>query len=182
LRDANVDVVVMCGYDEGALLIHQMKAQGFNPKLVFVGPTMEIPFLVYGPFGFTKEDLIGVCYYDGWPATAYNTPGLRAWAEDHVKRYGYLPFPASATFYAGLECLFKAVEKVGLDREKIRDALATETFDTIVGKTKLRPGYSMQCELAGTISQWQGGDMMEVIWPLSAASANIICPKPPWPS
>jgi ABC-type branched-subunit amino acid transport system substrate-binding protein len=103
----------------------------------------------------------------------------------HLNRSGLpnaYPYPASATFYAALECVFKAVEKVGLDREKIRDALVTDTFDTIVGKTRIRPGYSMQCELAGTITQWQGGNMMDVIWPRNASSANPIYPKPPWPS
>jgi len=182
LRAANVDVVILCGYMEGALFVHQCKAQNFNPKLIFIGPTMEVPGLVFGPFGFTPKDLIGVCYYDGWPATAYKDPKLKAWAEDHKRRIGDYPFPASATFYAGLECLFKAVEKHGLDRDKIRDALVTETFDTIVGKFKFRQGYSAQCELAGTITQWQGGTMMEVIWPPEAASASIICPKPAWPS
>jgi branched-chain amino acid transport system substrate-binding protein len=182
LRNANVDVVILCGYAEGALLVHQCMAQNYNPKLIFIGPTMEVPGLVFGPFGFTPKDLIGVCYYDGWPATAYKEGELKEWAEMHKKRLGAYPFPASATFYAGLDCLFKAVEKVGLNREKIRDALATQTFDTLVGKTKLRPGYSMQAELAGTLTQWQGGEMMEVVWPLEAKSADIICPKPSWPS
>lgn len=181
LKSAGVDVVIDCGYSEGADLIREMKAQNFNPKLVFIGPTMEVPFLVFGPFGFTPKDLVGVCYYDGWPAASYKTGALKDWAEMHKQRLGAYPFPASATFYAALQCLFKAVEKVGLDREKIRDVLATETFDTVVGKTKLRQGYSMQCELAGTITQWQGGEMMEVIWPREVASADIICPKPAWP-
>jgi len=181
LKNANVDVVIICGYQEGSTFIKQCEAQNFNPKLIFTGPTIEVPFLVYGPFGFTKEELKGVCYYDGWPATAYNTPKLQEWRQAHVANFGYEPFPASAVFYAAIECLFQAVEKVGLDREKIRDALATWTFNTTVGATKLRPGYSMQCELAGTITQWQGGDIMEVVWPLSAKSADIIAPKPAWP-
>ncbi|MEM2103731.1 MAG: ABC transporter substrate-binding protein [Candidatus Bathyarchaeia archaeon] len=185
LKGAGVDVAILCGYAEGAGFVHQCKALNFNPKLIFIGPTMEVPALVFGPFGFTPEDVKGVCYYDGWPAAAYKTGALKDWAEAHRQRaepvFGpkAYPFPASATFYAGIECLFKAVEKYGLNREKIRDALATETFDTIVGKTKLRQGYSMQCELAGTISQWQGGEMMEVVWPLSAKSAEVII-KPPW--
>jgi len=174
MKTANVDVAILCGYAEGALFVHQCKAQGFKPKLIFIGPTMEVPGLVFGPFGFTPQDLVGICYYDGWPAAAYKTGALKDWAEMHKQRLGAYPFPASATFYAGLQCLFKAVEKVGLNREKIRDCLATETFDTIVGKTKLRQGYSMQCELAGTISQWQGGEMMEVIWPKSIASADVV--------
>jgi branched-chain amino acid transport system substrate-binding protein len=188
LRDANVDVAMLFGY-EGAAFVQKCMALGYNPKLIFIGPSMETPALVYGPFGFTHDSAKGICYYDGWPATAYNTPELQAWAEAHVNRTGPIPglyaswpYPASATFYAALQCVFKAVEKVGLDREKIRDALATDTFDTIVGKTKIRPGYSMQCELAGTITQWQGGNMMDVIWPRAAASADIIYPKPQWPS
>jgi len=174
MMDAKADVAILCGYAEGALFVRQCKALGFKPKLIFIGPTMEVPGLVFGPFGFTPEDLVGIAYYDGWPATAYKTGALKDWAEMHKKRLGAYPFPASATFYAALQCLFKAVEKVGLDREKIRDCLATETFDTIVGKTKLRQGYSMQCELAGTITQWQGGEMMEVIWPPNVASSKPV--------
>jgi branched-chain amino acid transport system substrate-binding protein len=188
LRDANVDVAMLFGY-EGAAFVQKCMALGYNPKLIFIGPSMETPALVYGPFGFTHDSAKGIAFYDGWPATAYNTPELQAWAEAHVNRTGPIPglyaswpYPASATFYAALQCVFKAVEKVGLDREKIRDELATDTFDTIVGKTKIRPGMSVQCELAGTITQWQGRDVMDVIWPLSAASAPVIYPKPAWPS
>ena len=184
LKDADVDVAIMCGY-EGATFIRTCMAQDYNPKLLFIGPSMETPFLVYTAFGFTYDDVKGVAFYDGWPATGYDTPELAAWAEAHLTRYGLpnaYPYPASATFYASLECVFQAVEKVGLNREKIAEALRTETFDTIVGETKIRPGYSMQCELAGTITQWQGRDMMDVIWPLDAATGDIIYPKPAWPS
>ena len=188
LKAANVEVPILCGY-EGATFIYQCMAQGYNPKLIFIGPSMETPALVYGPFGFTHDSAKGICYYDGWPATAYTTPELQAWANAHVNRTGPIPglydsypFPASATLYAGLDCVFQAVEKVGLDREKIRDALVSDTFDTIVGETKIQPGYSMQCELAGTITQWQGRDMMDVIWPRAAASADPLYPKPAWPS
>ncbi|MFX0200055.1 MAG: ABC transporter substrate-binding protein [Candidatus Hodarchaeota archaeon] len=188
LKDANVDVAILCGY-EGADFIHTCMTQDFNPKLLVIGPSMETPALVYGPFGFTHDSVKGVAFYDGWPATAYNTPELEAWANEHVERWGPIPglydsypYPASATFYASLECVFQAVEKVGLDREKIRDALVTETFDTIIGEVKIRPGYSMQCELGGTITQWQGRDVMDVIWPLDAKSGDIIYPKPAWPS
>jgi hypothetical protein len=89
-----------------------------------------------------------------------------------------LPYPASATFYASLDCLFKAVEKVGLDHTKIKDSLRTDSFETILGTTKIRPGYSMTCDLAGTLTQWQNRQMMEVVWPLSVASAPVIYPRP----
>ena len=188
LRAAKVDTVILAGYEAMYFVPHCM-AEGYNPKLIITGPAIEAPGMAYGPWGFTPEDLKGMVFYDGFPSSAYNTPELMEWAENHKDRsiaiynneYGY-PFPASGVFYASLQCLFEAVQKVGLDREKIAEALRTEYFDTILGKMKLRPGYSPECEFAGTISQWQGGNMMEIIWPLEAKSADIICPKPPWPS
>jgi branched-chain amino acid transport system substrate-binding protein len=182
LKAANPDVVVNCGY-EGALFTTQCISEGYNPKLIFNGPSMECPGLVYGPFGFTKSDLVGLMQYDGWPASAYNTPALAAWATLQNTLTGAYPFPAACVFYAALQVLLLAEAKVGLNHVKLRDALATDTFTTIVGQTKLVQGSNMQCSLAnGTICQWQGQTLMQVVWPLSAASASIIYPKPAWPS
>ncbi len=186
-RDADVDVAILCGYDEGATFVSQCITQDYNPKLLVIGPAMETPFLVYDVFGFTRGEMAGIAYYNGFPATTFDTPELQAWAEYHLSYtaatvgFPYLPFPASAVFYAGLECLFKAVEKYGLDNVQIRDALETETWtDTIVGTFKFRPGLAPLVEGHGTITQWQGGNMMDVVWPLDAASADVIYPKYPW--
>jgi branched-chain amino acid transport system substrate-binding protein len=179
LKAANPDVVINCGY-EGGLFVRQCITEGYCPKLMFNGPGMEVPELVYYIDKFTTTNLVGLCEYDGWPTTAYNTPTLAAWAASEKARNGYYPFPASAVFYAGLQCLFMAEEKVGLNHAKIRDALATDTFNTIVGATHLVQGSYMRCSVAGTIPQWQGGDMMQVIWPLNASTAKIIYPKTSW--
>jgi len=188
LRDANVDVAIDCGY-EGAEFIRDCMTANYNPKLIIVGPSLEAPGMTFGPLGFSLEQIKGIVFYDGWPSASYTeSEALADWAEEHKVRsvaiygneYGY-PFPASAVFYASVQCLFEAVEKVGLDREKIAEALVTEYFDTILGKTRLRPGYAPECELGGTITQWQDRYMMEVIWPLDSKSADLIYPKPPWP-
>ncbi|MEM3629524.1 MAG: ABC transporter substrate-binding protein [Candidatus Bathyarchaeia archaeon] len=180
-RDANVDVAMLCGYDEGAYFVHTCIALDYNPKLLFIGPVMELSFLVFGPFGFTYGQMAGVTYYNGFPSTDYKSvPKYWEWAIEHEQRLGYLPFPASMSFYCGLECMFLAVEKYGLDRAKIRDALETETFDTKAGKYKFRTGRSPEIENHGTISQWQGGELMEVVWPPERKSASVIYPKFPW--
>ncbi|MEM4846962.1 MAG: ABC transporter substrate-binding protein [Thermosphaera sp.] len=184
LRDANVDVVILCGY-EGALFLWQCIAQNYDPKFIITGPgSMEVPFLVFGPFGFKPEQVKGLMNYDGWPATSYHTPQLEAWVDEHVRRLGWKPFPAAATFYSALQALLQAVERHGLNRDKIRDALATETFDTLLGKFKFRQGYSAQAEFTGTLIQWTGKDMMEVVWPIGspAATSEPIYPKPRWPT
>jgi ABC-type branched-subunit amino acid transport system substrate-binding protein len=158
---------------------------------------METPFLVFGPYGFTPSNVTGIMLYDGWPSTSYNTPALQQWAYEHYNRtlgtsgFNWYPFPASATFYAALQCLFDAVQQVGLNRTLIRNALANDNFTTILGNTHLHQGYGMECSAAGTICQWTGqqipagdgcpaGTICSVVWPLSAASAAIVYPKPAW--
>jgi branched-chain amino acid transport system substrate-binding protein len=183
LIPANPDVVMICGYEGLDFILSCMTAH-YNPKLLVAGPSAETPFLVYDVYHLTAAQVNGTMLYDGWPAAAYKTGDLKTWADNHFNRtldYGpfpWYPFPASATFYAGLDCLFKAVEKVGLDHAKIRNSLANDNFTTLVGNTHLHQGYSMECSLAGTIAQWQGGNMAEIIWPSSAASSSIIYPKP----
>jgi branched-chain amino acid transport system substrate-binding protein len=187
LSAASVDAVIQCGY-EGAFFIKSAQALAYNPELYMCGPSMETGLLVYNPYVYnlTKPQVNGTMLYDGWPSTAYKTGNLSAWATAHYTRtaatgFGWYPFPASATFYAGLQCLLEAVQKVGLNHTAIMLSLQNDNFTTIVGNTHLHRGYSMQCQLTGTICQWQGGDMCEVIWPLSAASATIMFPKPNWP-
>jgi len=181
---AGVDVAILCGY-EGNLFLRACMDKHYNPDLVVVGPGCETGFLEWmdvalGGYGFTPAQLSGTVLYDGWPGTSYKTVDLKAWANMHYGRAHYYPFPASVTFYVGLECIFKAVQLVGLNGTKIRDALLSQTFTTILGQTHLRPGYSMECSLTGTICQWQGGvNSSEVIWPLTAVNvSNIIYPKP----
>jgi hypothetical protein len=193
LQTANPDVVIQCGYVECIFFALQCQIMGYCPKLYMHGPGMETPYLVHdifgeGGYGITTTAFLNACmYYDGWPATAYDSGDLQAWAIAHHNRSSpyapypkMWPYPASATMYAALTCLFKAVESVGLNHTKIKDSLRTDSFETLLGTTKLRPGMSMQCELAGTITQWCGGTMMDVIWPLSAASHSIIYPKTGW--
>jgi len=196
LKSQNPDVVVLGGY-EGGLFCKQCAALNFNPKLIVCGPSMETPFLVFGPYGFTPSNVTGIMLYDGWPSTAYNTPALQQWAYLHYNRtlgtsgFHWYPFPASATFYAACQCLFDAVQQVGLNRTAIRNALADDNFTTILGNTHLHQGYGMECSAAGTICQWTGqtipagegcpaGTICSVVWPLSAASATMVYPKPAW--
>jgi branched-chain amino acid transport system substrate-binding protein len=193
LQASKPDAVIIAGY-EGAAFEVECNALGYHPKLIVVGPGMETGAFLYPPWGpFTSSSQVnGTVFYDGWPATAYKTANLSAWAQTHYSRsatdpaynfpkftVSWLPYPASAVFYASLQCFFGAVQLVGLDGTAIRNALVTDTFNnTLVGQCKLRPGESMQCSLAGTITQWHSGNMSQVIWPLSAKSANIIYPAP----
>jgi branched-chain amino acid transport system substrate-binding protein len=182
LKSASVDVAMYCGYGEGFLFVKACEAQEYNPKMLFHGPVLETPLMMYAVFQFTPGEIAGLTYYDGFPSTNYTTPTLAAWALRHKQLQGFLPFPAAGpAFYTGVECLFKAVELVGLNHTAIRDALATVTWnDTLMGKAKLRIGQSILVDNTGTTAQWTGKEMMDVIWPRNVTVTKIIYPKYPW--
>jgi len=204
----NVDVVMCFGYDEVAGFIQKCIDLDYNPKLVFHGPALETPNMII-QLGFNPGVMTGCVYYNGWPATAYKSPALQAWYDKHRTYskwfwankvpppygpvnypYGYAPFPASAAFYLGVEALFRAVEEVGLNGQAIRNRLRDSMNGTAITCTlgiganiqvRFNIGAGMTISEHGTISQWQGGEMMDVVWPSNKASTDhIIYPKFPW--
>ena len=59
--------------------------------------------------------------------------------------------------------------------------LATEKFDTVLGKTWFENGLlSKDCHM-GEIGQWQNG-VYEVVGPTDKATAEFMYPKPAWPA
>jgi branched-chain amino acid transport system substrate-binding protein len=191
LQASKPDVVILAGY-EGAWFVKECNIRGYHPKLTVVGPGMEAGVYDYAPYGpfASFSEFNGTMFYDGWPTTAYKTTNLTAWAQMHYNRTYYdgayhvplavhwWPYPNSAGFYSALQCLFLAVEKVGLNGTAIRNELATDNFTTLVGTVHLIPGSAMYYSPSGTVTQWQNGKMMDVIWPLTANSSKIIYPSP----
>jgi branched-chain amino acid transport system substrate-binding protein len=192
LQASKPDVVILAGY-EGAAFESECNVRNYHPKLTVVGPGMETGAFDYAPYGpFTSfSQFNGTMFYDGWPTSAYKSANLSAWALMHYNRTFYdpayhcptftihwWPYPNSAGFYSALQCLFLAVEKVGLNGTAIRNELATDTFSTLVGQVRLIQGSAMYYSPSGTVTQWEKGNMSDVVWPLDAASAGIIYPCP----
>lgn len=182
LEPRDLDVVMIMGYGEACTFYYQCMALNYSTKMMFHGPVLETPLMMYLVFGFTPGQITGLTYYDGFPATNYTTPTLAAWAEKHKAITGFYPFPAAApAFYTGVECLFKAVEEVGLNHTLIRNALRTQWFNTtLMGMARLRIGQSIEVQGCGTISQWQGKEMEDVIWGDGPQVTKIEYPKFPW--
>ena len=109
------------------------------------------------------------------PATS---PAAKAYFDAHVKRWQKEPDRwASAHAWAGLQILQTAVEKVGLDRKAIRDYIASNEYDTIIGKIRFKDGENVTTP--GAVSQWQNGEF-EVVWPPDRATSPALYPKPAW--
>jgi branched-chain amino acid transport system substrate-binding protein len=106
------------------------------------------------------------------------SPQAKAYFDAHVARWKKEPDRwASAHCWAGLQILQQAVEKVGLDRAKIRAHIAGTEFDTVIGKIRFKNGENVSTP--GVVSQWQGGEF-EVVWPPQRATAPSLFPKPGW--
>lgn len=180
LKEANVDALWASTYPaDGTLLVKQCMDLGFSPRIMIMGPGSQYPLVMVPAFGL--EAITGIIEYHGFEVDFNSTPQLLALAERYKEAVGGWPGANTIAAYVCHDVLFKAVEKVGLDREKIRDALATETFDTVLGPAKWNwEKVYLDVPGAGYLCQWQGEEMLKVVWPLDRASAEWI-PKPQWP-
>ena len=66
-----------------------------------------------------------------------NWPRAKPFYDAHVKKYNKPPDVVDTVVaYASVEVLEQAVAKAGIDRDKLRGALQTMRFETILGPTK----------------------------------------------
>jgi branched-chain amino acid transport system substrate-binding protein len=173
IKAKNPDAFIALSYPPDTFLITgQSRAIGFNPKLFYLAVGTAFP--VYrDKFGKVAEGVMGLGTWN--PRTS---PDAKAYFDAHVKRWQKEPDRwASAHAWAGLQILQAAVEKVGLDRKALRDYIANNEFDTIIGKIRFKNGENVTTP--GVVSQWQGGEF-EVVWPPDRSTSPALYPKPAW--
>jgi len=177
IKAANVDGLLCMSYPEDTFLItRQTKEIGLNPKVFYLGVGVAFPFYRDKLFGIdTVEGIMGAGAWN--PRCPY--PGAKEYFDRHVKRWNKEPDRwASAFTYASLQIIEQAIGIVGsLDRKKLRDAIATKTFPTVVGPVKFVDGFNVQSP--GEIGQWQEGKF-EIVAAKEKRTAEPIFPKPKW--
>ena len=151
---------------------------GYNPKAWIGGPGINFGFF-HTAFGPMVEGMIGFTSFSPKQSAAAKELADKLWAgkpEDVQDPWGH------PLYWAGLETWKQAVEKAGsLDQEKIREILATEHFDTVLGDTWYENGLlAKECH-TGEIGQWING-VYEVVGPVEHATADFVYPKPEWPT
>ncbi len=111
------------------------------------------------------------------------TPHRKEWTrspafyEAYRKKYNDEPdYSITAVVYTSCEIVEQAVERAGLDREKLREAYSTGTFETIVGPVEFKG--RVQGTVPMTISQIQGGQI-HFVWPPELATSTYR-PKGAW--
>lgn len=171
IKAKNPDAFVSLSYPPDTFLVTgQAKAIGFNPKVFYAAVGTAFP--VYrDKMGTMVEGVMGLGTWN-----PKSSPAAKAYFDAHVAKFKKEPDRwASAHAWAGLQILQQAVEKAGLDRKAVRDYIAANEFDTVIGKIRFKGGENISTP--GVVSQWQSGEF-EVVWPPQRATSASLYPKP----
>jgi branched-chain amino acid transport system substrate-binding protein len=175
-KGLNVDALVGFMYlEEGMLLTRQAMELGINFKAFFLS---AVPFTPVYRDTFGAKAVEGVMGGGAWNA---KSPGGKTFIELYRKHYNseVCDYWGPLHYWASLQHFQQAIEEAGtLDQDKIRDLLATRTYDTIIGPFKYDPDRFFRGHV-GQIGQWQNG-VFEVVDPGKNRTAPPIL-KPDWP-
>jgi branched-chain amino acid transport system substrate-binding protein len=177
-KSLGVDALCSAAYpDGGMLLTGQSLELGINFNALFITVTPFSPNLYRDTFGVnTVEGVMG-----GGAWNAKTSPGAKEFVIKFIKRFGMEPdYWGGLYYWSSLQHFQQAIEMAGtLDQKKIRDIMASVTFNTALGPF----WYDKDRYFAnhpGEIGQWQKG-VFEVIDPGEKRTAPPLYPKPAWP-
>jgi len=172
VKQANPDAVLALSYpSDSPLYVRQAKELGIGAKFQFVliGPTIDFfPKLL----GSAANGIVTV----GEWSPARNARA-KAFYDTYVAKFKEKPdYLDSSLSFMSCEILEQAVKTAGLDRSKLRTAIAQGRFETINGAVKFK-GVENTVTKTGFL-QIQDGEVQQV-WPASVSTAKYR-PKTSW--
>lgn len=176
LKDAvasNPDTFIAFSYPPDTIaLTEQAQLLKFNPKIFYVGVGTAFP-LYKGKFAANSDGVMGI---GGWNA---DSPQLKDYLARHKTATGKEPDRwASSITYASLQVLQQAIEKVGkVDRAAVAAEIRAGTFETIIGKVKLKDGLLQE---VWSVGQWQNGEFYALAPTSQPGARAAVVPKPQW--
>jgi branched-chain amino acid transport system substrate-binding protein len=175
VKNAKPDAVLALSYPlDSVLYVSTAREVGATAKmqLMLIGPTE--PFFAQK---FSKADLEGIMTIGEWSPKQSRWSGAMEFNDAYIAMWKEPPdYLDSVMSYAACQILEQAVAKVGLDHEKIRAAISSNTFDTIKGPIRF-DGVVNATSVPGLL-QIQDGNI-EIVWPKAIATADFK-PKKPW--
>jgi len=182
-KASGADVFCVLGYPGQVMPVTGTAiALGYNPKAVIMGPGANFGFY-HTAFGPAVDGV--TCFAT---ASRGTSPAIK---DMYDKIYAGKPEDANdwwghPLYWAALDIWKAAVEKVGrVDQKALRDTLATEKLDTVLGPTWFTifgGGGGMMAKEChpGEIGQWQNG-VCEIVGG-KITTAPFVYPKPAWPA
>lgn len=179
VRDAKPDALVCGTYPPDSFLMTQNLIElNYAPKLFY----MWLGGFEFGFYDMFKEQTNGNMGNAVNRVVPTSTIGYERVFKPYRERFGYEPGTMDAGFvWVGLEIFRQALEKAQtLDREKVREVIATETFDTVAGMVKFDGKQTLPIgQTCNAVIQWQNGEPQQ-IWPPECRTVEPIMVHPPW--
>ena len=174
IKQANVDGVLALSYPGDSILYaRQAKELGVSGSFQFiaVGPSNPSFSKAVGPAA--AEAIVTIAHWSPRP----DWKGSEEFRQAYMQKFGEEPdYLDSVLPWISLQILEDAVAKNGLDREKIRSYISTQTFDTINGKVKF-DGVQNAITPTAFVQIQQG--RLKLVWPKSIANGQFV-PKTSW--
>ncbi|NGN44670.1 ABC transporter substrate-binding protein [Mesorhizobium sp. CGMCC 1.15528] len=168
------DAVIVLSYPADSFLF-AAQAKELGIKAPFVLSLIGATFGSYQQaLGESVNNMVTVGH---WSPNQADWPKAKPFFEAYKAKYNEAPDALDSVLaYMSLEILEQAVAKAGLDKEKIREAVSTMTFDTINGPVKFE---GVQNSVTPTsFLQIQDGSL-ELVWPDSVKTKDFR-PKTGW--
>ena len=160
---------------DGLLLVKQMKQLDFSPKtyMVLMASGNRDAWRTLGKDGDYVLLGSGVFHW------SFSYPGAKELSAMYEADNKEKIMPNTASLYSSVQVVADAIRRAGcLDREKIRDALATTDMMTVTGHVKFaKNGQAIYDNLP--VLQYQNG-VDTVIWPEKLRQKPPVYPMPKW--
>ena len=168
IKSAGVDGVIALSYPADSFLyMGQAKELGIDAPFQFllIGPTIAA---FAGAFGEVADGIVTLGH---WSPHQASWPRAKPFYDAYTAKYGMSPdYLDTALAYMSCEILEQAVAKSGLDHDKLRNEIASSTFDTINGPVKFDGVENSITPTA--FLQLQEGEM-HLIWPAEIATSSF---------
>ncbi|WP_281976356.1 amino acid ABC transporter substrate-binding protein [Pseudorhizobium flavum] len=171
-KASGADTFVAFSYPpETFALTQQAQVADFNPKVLYFGVGTAFPIYAKNN-GEAINGIMGIGGIDG------TSEKIADYRKRHEAATGKAPdYWASVITYASLEILQEAIKRKGLDREAVAEEIASGTFETVLGETKLEDNQLRDLWWAG---QWQDGQFVAIAPSDRPGAAEPMIPRPAW--
>ena len=174
IRNAGPDAVLAYTYPADAVLYVQgAREVGLNAgtQVVLLGPQYDFFAKIFGP---ARN---GILTMGHWTPLRADWPSAKTFADAFKARWktdaDFLDAPLA---YVSVEILEQAVAIAGTDKDKLRAAISTMTFQTINGPARFE---GIQNVLLPTMISQIQDQKQHIVWPPDQATASAIA-KPAW--
>lgn len=172
IRDSGAEAIVVGGhFNESVDVRLALSNIDWYPRAYFatLGPALQ-------KYYDALQDKAELSFtMSNWDENGVQFPGSKEFAADFMQTYGKKPSYQAAAGYASGQILETAINNIKtLDRQKLRDALATLETITVLGRYGV-DSTGQQIRHFALVTQWQNGTL-KVVGPADMKSVNSVPP------